>query len=122
MPVAILVLLIFVGFMISVDTTLEEKRIAIIMFFISVILSAWLILALCTDSIEKERIDYTVHQSPDGYQYITYGDTPINITNVFGRTLSDNEKVQEVRYQQIYYNISFLEKRISKRLEVVEEE
>jgi hypothetical protein len=85
----------------------ENRYAFIISIFVLIGLVGWIIAAGSKEDIEKERITYSVYKSPDGYQYITIKDKPINITKVFGRVFPDNVQVQEIVYETSYLGIDF---------------
>ena len=110
MPIPFVFLAILCGYIIGIlamFTTGEEKR-SIISFSIAIIFSVWVVIATHIDyKIERETI-HTIHESPEGYQYITIDNEPMNITKLFGKRVKENCMIKYIVYDSLAGGIDFL--------------
>jgi hypothetical protein len=123
MPLIIVLALMIISVIVFV-IALEEKKYwwgkgSALVF---VLLIVWLIVAGTRPDREIGRTDFKVHQSPEGYQYITIDGNPYNITKHFGRVIQDGSIVQAVVYEDVYWGIDYPDRNVSSCLEIVDKE
>ena len=114
MPLTILCILMLVGsitlaFSIILNFSIERDSKSLSLLSILLILSSliWIIVAWCMGEKEVDRVEYfTIHQSPDNYQYVTIDGKPKNVTSMTGKIAKEGQVLEKSIYRSEYGGIT----------------